>query len=112
MATAAETRVRAQEKEREIRYGDIRKQRLGADLITYILLGLGAAVVLVPFAWMLGTSLTARDKLFVYPPQFVPNPVVWLTPGTPCPYRSPASPPIRYSLPCLPCSRRFSPAAW
>jgi multiple sugar transport system permease protein len=77
MATTIETRAPAREREQEIRYGDIRKQRLGADIITYILLGLGAAVVLVPFAWMLGTSLTARDKLFVYPPQFVPNPVVW-----------------------------------
>ena len=81
METAAQTRATAQEKEREgereVKYGDIRKQRLGADIITYILLGLGAAVVLVPFAWMLGTSLTARDKLFVYPPQFIPDPVVW-----------------------------------
>jgi multiple sugar transport system permease protein len=77
MATTTGTQVQATPRERERKYGDIRRQRLGADLLTYLLLGLGAAIVLVPFAWMLATSLTARDKLFVYPPQFIPDPIVW-----------------------------------
>jgi multiple sugar transport system permease protein len=52
-------------------------RRLPANLGTYLLLGLGAALVLVPFAWMISTSLTAQSQLFVYPPQVIPNPVVW-----------------------------------
>jgi multiple sugar transport system permease protein len=42
-----------------------------------VLLGLGAAIVLVPFWWMLKTSLTAQTRLFEFPPQLFPDPVVW-----------------------------------
>ncbi|HOG45429.1 MAG TPA: carbohydrate ABC transporter permease [Anaerolineae bacterium] len=46
-------------------------------LVSYALVTLGALIVLVPFAWMLGTSLKARERLFLFPPQWIPNPVVW-----------------------------------
>jgi multiple sugar transport system permease protein len=55
----------------------IKRQKLVVDTITYILLGLGAAIVLVPFFWMIRTSLTAETRLFLYPPQLIPDPVVW-----------------------------------
>ena len=59
------------------RYGSVRQQKLLGDVVTYGLLGLGAALVLVPFFWMIGTSLTAQSRLFIYPPQLIPDPVVW-----------------------------------
>lgn len=55
----------------------VRRQKLLADVTTYALLGLGAAIVLVPFFWMIRTSLTAESRLFIYPPQLIPDPVVW-----------------------------------
>lgn len=55
----------------------VRRQRTLIDFLTYGLLGLGAAIVLVPFWWMVKTSLTAATRLFEFPPQFFPNPVVW-----------------------------------
>jgi multiple sugar transport system permease protein len=60
-----------------VQYGDARRQQRISNWITYALLALGAALVLVPFAWMISTSLTAKDQLFVYPPQVIPNPIVW-----------------------------------
>jgi multiple sugar transport system permease protein len=42
--------------------------------ITYILILLGAAIVLVPFAWMISTSLKGQERLFVYPPEWIPRP--------------------------------------
>ena len=42
--------------------------------MTYLLIAAGAAIVLVPFLWMLSTSLKAEQQLFVYPPQWIPNP--------------------------------------
>jgi len=78
MATRVDTGTRQSiEKESKVRYGDVRRQKAASDLLTYILLGLGAAIVLVPFGWMISTSLTSRDQLFVYPPQIIPHPVVW-----------------------------------
>lgn len=46
-------------------------------LAIYILLLLGVAIVMVPFLWMLSTSLKDASRLFVYPPEWIPNPVRW-----------------------------------
>jgi multiple sugar transport system permease protein len=74
MATESITRAAV---DRRPKYGDVRRQKALADVVSYGLLGLGAALVLVPFLWMIGTSLTAQSRLFIYPPQFIPDPVVW-----------------------------------
>ncbi len=42
--------------------------------ITYILILLGVAIVLVPFAWMISTSLKGSADVFTYPPQWIPRP--------------------------------------
>jgi multiple sugar transport system permease protein len=79
MATTARTqaqRISEQEKAQP-KYGDIKHEKRVSNAITYFLLALGAAIVLVPFGWMISTSLTARDQLFVYPPQIIPNPIAW-----------------------------------
>src|SRR5512135_888545 len=55
----------------------IKRQKFLVDIVAYILLCLGAAIVLVPFFWMFRTSLTAGTRLFVYPPPIFPDPVVW-----------------------------------
>ena len=60
-----------------VKGSSIKRQRTAVDIITYILLGLGAALVLVPFWWMVKTSLTAETRLFVFPPQIFPDPIVW-----------------------------------
>jgi multiple sugar transport system permease protein len=44
---------------------------------TYALLALGAAFILIPLYWMIATSLKADTKLFVLPPQLIPDPIVW-----------------------------------
>ncbi|MEW8979696.1 MAG: carbohydrate ABC transporter permease [Symbiobacterium sp.] len=45
--------------------------------VTYFLLTLGAAVVVVPLFWMVSTSLKGPDALFTYPPEWIPRPPVW-----------------------------------
>ncbi len=46
--------------------------------ITYVLIAIGAAAVLVPFLWMVSTSLKGEDRLFIYPPEWIPNPIRWV----------------------------------
>ncbi len=53
-----------------------RQHWLRAALI-YIGLSAGAVVMLVPFVWMVSTSLKTPAAVFVYPPEWLPNPVVW-----------------------------------
>ncbi len=48
-----------------------------ARAIVYLLLLAGAALALVPFAWMISTSLKTEGSLFVYPPEWIPNPIRW-----------------------------------
>jgi multiple sugar transport system permease protein len=45
--------------------------------VAYLLLTLGAVVMVVPFVWMLSTSLKTQSQIFVFPPQWIPRPLVW-----------------------------------
>lgn len=49
-------------------------QRLGRTLL-YILLLVSGAVMIVPFAWMLSTSLKGGGAVLTMPPQWIPDPV-------------------------------------
>lgn len=43
----------------------------------YLLLTIGALVMIIPFVWMLSTSLKDQQQLFAWPPSWLPNPFVW-----------------------------------
>ncbi len=43
--------------------------------VVYLLLGLGAVFVCIPFVWMLSTSLKDEASVFLFPPEWVPRPV-------------------------------------
>jgi multiple sugar transport system permease protein len=43
-------------------------------VLAYIILVLGAISMLVPFLWMLSTSLMSTEQIYAFPPEFIPNP--------------------------------------
>ena len=45
--------------------------------VTYAVLLAGSVGMLLPFLWMVSTSLKAEDKVMAFPPQWIPSPVVW-----------------------------------
>lgn len=45
--------------------------------IYLLILTAGALVMLVPFLWTLSTSLKSLGQALVYPPQWIPHPVLW-----------------------------------
>ncbi|MEO7910915.1 MAG: carbohydrate ABC transporter permease [Roseiflexaceae bacterium] len=47
------------------------------ELIIHILLIPAALVFLLPFLWMLSTSLKPDAQLYSYPPVWIPNPLQW-----------------------------------
>src|SRR5689334_10438406 len=51
-------------------------RRVGRPLVYAVLL-LGGVGFVVPFLWMVRTSLLAVDQIFANPPQWIPDPVVW-----------------------------------
>ncbi len=54
--------------------GALRTRRLTQTLLVYLLLVAGAVVMLVPLVWLLSSSLKDEGKIFLYPPQWLPNP--------------------------------------
>ena len=53
-----------------------RRLRLGHP-VSHALLVLGAVAMLLPFVWMISTSLKPADQLFTIPPTWVPHPALW-----------------------------------
>ena len=57
--------------------GAFRRRRMALRILAYLALGLAAFTMLVPFLWMLSTSLKTAAATFVYPPQWISSPLVW-----------------------------------
>ncbi len=45
--------------------------------VTYLLLLSGTAVICLPFFWMISTSLKQQMDVYLFPPQWIPQPVQW-----------------------------------
>ncbi|MBA2718312.1 MAG: carbohydrate ABC transporter permease [Chloroflexi bacterium] len=43
----------------------------------YVVLILGALVVLFPLIWMLSSSLKQKSDIFTFPPSWIPSPILW-----------------------------------
>jgi ABC-type glycerol-3-phosphate transport system permease component len=54
-----------------------RVRRSGPWVPLGILLLLGAAINLIPFLWMISTSLKVPTQVFAYPPVWIPHPINW-----------------------------------
>jgi multiple sugar transport system permease protein len=48
-----------------------------AKWFSIALLVAGAVVIMIPFFWMISTALKAQGNLYLYPPQWIPDPFVW-----------------------------------
>lgn len=53
------------------------RMRIVLDVLTYVILALGACVILVPLVWMLSTSLKTDAQIFKFPPEWIPDPFMW-----------------------------------
>lgn len=54
-----------------------RPRQIWHYVITYVLILPGAAFFILPFLWMLSTALKEPQQIFVYPPQWIPDPLRW-----------------------------------
>jgi len=68
-------------------------------LIVYSLLIILAALFLVPFYWMVNSSLKTPEQVFSIPPAWIPNPINWANFPDPLVKTYASSPPVyRYAL--------------
>ena len=54
-----------------------RARRIWSRVVLYAVLIAIAATTVMPFFWMISSSLKERAKIFAYPPQWFPDPVVF-----------------------------------
>lgn len=54
-----------------------KKPKLLKACVCYLVLALGAVSMLLPFVWMISTSLKTKSQVSAYPPVWIPNPVKW-----------------------------------
>lgn len=53
------------------------RARMQLKWVPIAIMTLGGMVIMVPFFWMISTSLKAQGNLYLYPPQWIPNPIQW-----------------------------------
>jgi multiple sugar transport system permease protein len=75
MTTRSETLTSSVAIERDRERGRARRRYLIRQAVVYLLLCLGALVVIIPFLWMISTSLKTQDQLFTRQLVLIPNPV-------------------------------------
>lgn len=45
--------------------------------MVYFILSIGAVIILLPIAWMISTAFKDSGSIFLFPPQWIPNPIQW-----------------------------------
>ena len=56
---------------------DERLGQIGLRGLAYVALGAGSVIMILPFLWMVSTSVKADNQVFAFPPVWIPNPMLW-----------------------------------
>ena len=54
-----------------------RSANRNSTIFTFFLLTFGALIIALPFFWMITTSLKESGDVYLYPPEWIPNPPQW-----------------------------------
>jgi multiple sugar transport system permease protein len=54
-----------------------RQRRWLRHIVLHVILSAGALFMILPFLWMLSTSLKSPGDIFIFPPKWIPDPIVW-----------------------------------
>lgn len=58
------------------RLGTQRRKQIG-DILAWTVLLLGSVMMVLPFIWMVSTSLKPWDEVYEFPPRFIPETIQW-----------------------------------
>ena len=56
---------------------DEKSQKLVVRIILYVVLSVVSLIFIMPLIWMISTSLKPSTQIFLWPPRWIPNPVMW-----------------------------------
>jgi multiple sugar transport system permease protein len=60
-----------------VRYTARRRRIPWSQGVAHIVLALGGIAMIIPFLWMLSTSLKSDQQAYIFPPIWIPSPLVW-----------------------------------
>ncbi|AEE96349.1 carbohydrate ABC transporter permease [Mahella australiensis] len=55
----------------------VKTSRIISQIILHTILILGSAAMIIPFLWMISTSLKDFGQVFIIPPKWIPDPIMW-----------------------------------
>jgi ABC-type glycerol-3-phosphate transport system permease component len=55
----------------------MRRERTIGQWLGFLIVGGGGLVMMLPFLWLISSSLKAPQQIYVFPPQFIPDPIRW-----------------------------------
>lgn len=55
----------------------MKKKGLFKNILLYTAVNIIALIMLLPFFWMVSTSLKPNEQVYLIPPKWIPNPIVW-----------------------------------
>lgn len=55
----------------------MKKKGFFRSIILYTVVNIIAIVMLLPFFWMVSTSLKPNEQVYLIPPKWIPNPIMW-----------------------------------
>jgi multiple sugar transport system permease protein len=76
-AGRANGRVVARQARASRRLRSKRRSELTRTVVTYVLLAAGGVILLIPFAWLISTSLKPPTEVYSFPVVWVPRPAMW-----------------------------------
>ena len=53
------------------------RHSIGERLLIHLVLIAGGMLMLIPFFWLVSSSLKAPYEIYVFPPQWIPDPIHW-----------------------------------
>jgi len=53
------------------------RQRMISKLLGFLFVGGGGLIMMLPFVWLISSSFKAASKIYVFPPQLIPDPFRW-----------------------------------
>jgi ABC-type glycerol-3-phosphate transport system permease component len=55
----------------------MRRQRAISKFLGFLIVGGGGLIMLLPFVWLVSSSFKSASKIYVFPPQLIPDPFRW-----------------------------------
>ena len=54
-----------------------KRRKIIGDVVAWLILGVGGAMTMLPFLWMVSTSLKTLGEVYTFPPTFIPEQIQW-----------------------------------